>query len=59
MINNNSDFNYETFYKDPFNITQCCNNGTVTLQCGAINISHNIQHMKPYTSDTNIEDIID
>ena len=38
-------------------ITQCWTNGTVTLQCGAIEIRHNIRCIKPYTFDTNVEDI--
>ena len=38
-------------------ITQCCTNRTFTLKCVAINIRHNICHINPYTSDTNIEDI--
>ena len=40
-------------------ITQCWTNGTVTLQYGATKISHNILRIKLYTSDTNVEDIID
>ena len=38
-------------------ITEYWNNGTVTLQCGPEQIRHNIGLIKPYTSDTNVEDI--
>ena len=38
-------------------ITQCCTNGTVTLQYGEIAIRYNICHIKPYTSGRNVEDI--
>ena len=36
---------------------QCCTNGTVTLQYGPAKIRYNIHQIKPYTSDTNVEDI--
>ena len=29
----------------------------VTLKYGVIKIRHNISHIKPYTSDTNVEDV--
>ena len=38
MLNNNSAFKYETSYINPFDITQCFSNGTVTLQMGAIKL---------------------
>ena len=57
MLVKNTAFKYETPYKRPFEITQCCTNGTVTLHCGAIKIRYNIHHIKPHTYDTNIEDI--
>ena len=38
-------------------ITQCWTNETVSLHCGAIKIRYNIRHIKPYTSDINVEDI--
>ena len=47
----------QTPYKGPFVITQYWTNGTVTLQYGTTKISHNICHIKLYTSDTKIEDI--
>ena len=31
MLTNNAAYKYETPYKGPFVITQCCTNGTVTL----------------------------
>ena len=58
MLNNNAAFNYYTPYKGTFEMTQCWNKSTVTLQCGAIKIGYNIHCIKPYTSDTNVEDII-
>ena len=36
MLGNNYAFKYETPYKGPFDITHFWNNGTVTLQWGAI-----------------------
>ena len=47
----------ETPYKGPFAIKPCWTNGTVTLQCGPIQIRHNIGHIKPYKSRTKVEDI--
>ena len=44
-------------YKGPFVITQFWNNGTVTLQYGPTKIRYNVRWIKPYTSDTNVEDI--
>ena len=38
-------------------IKQCWIIGTVTLKCGDINIRYNIRFIKPYTYDTNVEDI--
>ena len=57
MINNNSAFKYDTPYNGTFKIMQCWTNGTVTLQCGAIKIRYSICCIKPYTSNTSIEDI--
>ena len=36
-------------------ITQCYNNGTVKLQRGATQITYNMHHIKPYKSDTKVE----
>ena len=58
MLNNKSAFKYETPNKEPFEIKQCCTNETIILQYYAIKIRYNICHIKPYTSDTNIEDTI-
>ena len=44
-------------YKGPFEIKTCWTNSTVTLQCGTIQIRHNIRRINPYKSGTNIEDI--
>ena len=41
----------------PFVIEQCYTNITFNLQCSAIQISYNIFPIKPYTFDTNVEDI--
>ena len=49
ILNNNTAYKYETPYKVPFVI--------IILQCGATKIKYNIHGIKPYTSDTNIEDI--
>ena len=57
MHDNHAGYKYETPYKGPFVITQCWTNGTVTLQCGAIKIRCNIRRIKPYTYDTNFEEI--
>ena len=57
MINHHAAYKYETPYKGPFLITQCCTNGTVALQCGAIKNRYNIHHIEPHKSYTNIEDI--
>ena len=57
MLTNNTEYKYETLYTMPFFITQCWNNGTVTLQCISATIVYNIHRIKPYTSDTNVKDI--
>ena len=57
MIINNAAYRYEMPYNKPYFITQSCNNGTVTLQCVAIKVRHNILHIKSYTSVINVEDI--
>ena len=57
MLDNHSAYKYETPYNSPFLMTQCWANGTATSQCYATKIRHNICRIKPYTSDTNIEDI--
>ena len=47
---------YETLYKGQFVMKQCCTNGNVSLQGGAIKLGYNIRHIKPHKSDTHIED---
>ena len=37
-------------------ITQCFTNGRVKLQNGATQITYNIRCIKPYKSDTKVED---
>ena len=49
-------YKYETPNKGPFVITQCFNNFTVNLQCGTIQVEYNIRCIKPYKSDTKVED---
>ena len=44
-------------YKVPFLINPCWTNGTVTLQCGPIQIKHNIRRINQYKSGTKVEDI--
>ena len=57
MLNNNCAYKYETPYKGPSVINTCWTNGTVTLQYSPEKIRHNIHQIKPYTCDTNVEDI--
>ena len=57
MLKNHAAYKYETPNKGPFMINQCCTNGTVILQCSATKMRYNIRPIKPYTSDTCIEDI--
>ena len=58
MLTNKDAYRYETPFNGPFVIKQFCTNDTITSQCGAIKIRHNIRRIKPYTYDTNVEDII-
>ena len=57
MLTDNDAYKYVIPYKVPCVITQCWTNGTVTLQCVPTKNRHNIRRIKPYTSDTNVEDI--
>ena len=57
MLNNHAAYKYKTPYKGPFGITQCWTNYAVILQYGATKIRYNTCHIKPHTSDTNVEDI--
>ena len=56
MLTNHTAYKYETPYKGLFMITQCFTNGTVNLQYGATQIKYNIRRIKPYKSDTKVED---
>ena len=47
MLTNHTAYKYETWYKGPFVIRQCFTNGTVNLQCGAIQIKYNTRCIKP------------
>ena len=47
----------ETPYKGPFEIKTCWTNVTVTLQCGPIQITHNIRRINQYKSRTKVEHI--
>ena len=55
ILTNHTAQKYETPYKCTFVITHCFTNGTVNLQCGAIQIKYNIRRIKPYKSDTKVE----
>ena len=55
MLLNHTAYIYETPYKGTFVRTQCFTNGTVMLQCGAIQITNNIHCIKSYKPDTKVE----
>ena len=55
MLNNHISYKYETPYNGPFVIKQCFINGTVKLQCAAIQSTYNIRCIKPYKLDTKVE----
>ena len=57
MLTNNAEYKYGTPSNRPFVIMRCWTNDTVTLQYGAIKTRHDIRCIKPYTYDTNVEDI--
>ena len=57
MLNNHTAYKYETPYKVIFVITRCFTNGTVNLYYGPTEIKYNISRIKPYKTDTNVEDI--
>ena len=56
MLTNHTEYKYETPYKGPFVIITFLTNGTVNLQCGTIKIKYNKLRIKPYKSDTKVED---
>ena len=55
MINNNSEYKYETPYKGSFVITQCWTNGTTKKKYDPIKIRHSISWIKLYKSNTKAE----
>ena len=57
MLNNIAAYKYETPYRGPFVIPWFFTNGTVNLQQGATKFRYNIRRIKPYKSNTNVEDI--
>ena len=56
MLNNHTTYKYDTPYKGHFVITQCFTNCTLMLQYGVTEISYNMRCIKPYKSDTKVED---
>ena len=56
MLTKHTPYKYETPYTAPFVITQCFTNVTVNLQNGATQIIYAIRLIKPYKSDTKVED---
>ena len=49
-------YKYKIPCTGPFLITQCFTNGTVNLQCGAIQIKYDMCHINTNKSDTKVED---
>ena len=58
MLNKHTAYKYKTPYTGPFVITWCWTNDTVSLQIGATKIKYNIRRIKPFKSDTKVEDSI-
>ena len=58
MFTDHNAYKYETPYKVPFVVTQCFINGTPMLEYCPTKIRHNIRRIKPYKSDTKVEDFI-
>ena len=56
MFTKSTAYKYETPYMGTFLLVRCCSNGTVSLQIGAKEIRYNIGFIKPYKSDTKVED---
>ena len=56
MLNNQNSYKYVALYNGHFVITQCFTNITVNLQWGEIQIKYNIRCIKPYKSNTKVED---
>ena len=56
MLTKHTVYKYETPYNRPFVINKCFINGTVNLKYGPKIIRYNILRIKPYKSDTKVED---
>ena len=56
MLTNHTSNKYEIPYNRPFVIRQCFTNGMVKLKCGTTQIMYNISRIKPYKSDTKVDD---
>ena len=57
VLNNQTVYKCENPYKGKFVITRWFTNGAVNLQYGPTISRYNIRDTKPYTSDTNVENI--
>ena len=57
MLTKHTTYKHETTYTTPFVITRFFTNGTVDLQCVTKTIRYNIRWIKPYKSNTKVEDI--
>ena len=58
MLAKHTAYKYETPYTGQFGITRCWTNGTVSFKIGATEIRYNKRQIKPYKSDTKVEDSI-
>ena len=56
MLTKHTAYKYDTPYMGPFVITQCFTNVTIKSKCDAKKVRYNIRHIKPYKSDTKVED---
>ena len=56
MLTKHTAYKYETPYTGPFVIKQCFTNGMVELQFCPTKIRYNMRQIKPYKSDTKVED---
>ena len=56
MLNKRTVYNYETPYTGPFLITQYWTNEKISSIIVATEIRYNIHRIKPYKSDTKVED---
>ena len=56
MLTKHTANKYETPYTGPFMITQCSTYTKVNLQRGLTKIRCNIRQIKPYKSDTKVDD---